>query len=111
MFKPLEEWREQERRQKEFVGYLAADQRAKAAHHAKRTAKSANTRREKTRVHWSTKWLQEAHNLHPDYGAERLALEARKHIALNCKGMPEFAKRDEITEYRAAQYLKTPRRT
>jgi hypothetical protein len=30
---------------------------------------------------------------------------------MNCKGMPEFAKRDEITEYRAAQYLKTPRRT
>ena len=87
-----------------------AEQRAKAARDAARTAKSTETKRKKARNHWSLKWLEDAYKLHPDYGAERLALEACKQVALNReKDSPEYAKRHQITEDRARKYLKTVR--
>jgi hypothetical protein len=87
-----------------------AEQKRKKARDANRTTKSTKKKRENARDHWSLTWLEDAHKLHPDYGAKRLAQAARKMIALNCKkDSPEYAKRDEITEYRAAQYLKTAR--
>jgi hypothetical protein len=87
-----------------------AEQRAKVAHDATRTAKSTETKRKKARNHWSLKWLEDAYKLHPDYGAERLALEACKQVALNReKDSPEYAKRHQITKDRARKYLETVR--
>ena len=83
----------------------AADRRRKAADDATRTAESAKSRRKNARKHWFGEWLQAAHNAHPEYGAERLAQAARHTIAMNGKEKPEFAKRHQVTKYRAQQYL------
>jgi hypothetical protein len=83
-----------------------AEQRAKAAHDEKRIAKSTEIRREKARKHSSLEWLEAAYNVHPGCGAERLMREARKIAAWN--GVDE-TKRDDITEHRAKEYLKSAR--
>lgn len=84
----------------------AADQFRKAAVDAERTEASTKTKQEKAREHWTNEWLQAAYNDHPDYGAERLALTARRIHAKN-KPEPEFEKeREKITEHRARQFLK-----
>jgi hypothetical protein len=83
-----------------------AEQRAKAAHDATRTANSTETRRKKSREHWTREWLEAAHNAHPDYGADRLMFEARKIAALN--GIAEDM-RDQIKKDRARKYLETVR--
>jgi hypothetical protein len=87
---------------------IEAHQKRKQAHDANRIAESTKTKRKKARDHWSHEWLESAHNKYPDYGADSLVQEARKLVALN---KPEFdkSKRDEITEYRAKEYLKTAR--
>ena len=87
-----------------------AEQKLKQTRDANRTTKSTKKKRENARDHWALAWLKDVHKLRPDYGAKRLAQAARKMIALNCKkDSPEFAKREEITQYRAKQYLKTAR--
>ena len=87
-----------------------ADRKAKAAKDATRTAKSTKTKREKARAHWSGKWLAIAHRKCPGYKAERLMQEARRILAFNENTEPEeYAKRDEITEHRANEFLKGKR--
>lgn len=88
----------------------AAIRKAEAAKHKKRTDQSARVRREAAKTHWSREWLQAAHLKYPDYGAKRLAPAARRIVAMNGKDSPAYAKRDEITKYRAEQFLQKLRR-
>ena len=84
-----------------------ANETLRRAAATERTNASTRTLREKAREHFSFEWLQAAYNGHPDHGAERLALEARK-IAFRNE-LPA-ARREQITEYRAKQFLKTKRK-
>lgn len=80
-------------------------QRIGPVHHTQRTARSTTTRRARAAAHWSQEWLQAAHPTESHLGAQRLALAARKLCLLNKPEMTD-AKRAEITEYRAKQFLK-----
>jgi hypothetical protein len=73
---------------------------------AQAAAASAQARAQASKEHWANKWLAQAHAAHPDYGKGRLAQHARR-LAATDKDHPveDPAKRDEISEQRARQFL------
>ena len=84
----------------------AAERKAKAAFDTKRTDKSTKRKRKLAADHWSHVWIAKAREKYPKHGAERLAFAARRMLADEGDNHPQFAKRREITEHRAKQFLK-----
>jgi hypothetical protein len=63
---------------------------------------SAEKRAKASAEHWTNEWFERAYAEHSDYRRTKLARHARQ---LAAAGGIELAKRDEITEGRAQQFL------